>query len=83
MQTLLDFVKTRLPRQEKRIDSNWPDDLPESLRGELHDLYMAFGLPSSAGFADVVAAVQRKNEKLTPLETAILFLNEWKKQYSL
>jgi len=83
MRTLLDFVAGRLPRKPDEKTRNWPEDLPENLRGELQELYASMGLPSRASFADVVAAVRRKNDKLTPLETAILFLDEWKKQYSL
>ena len=83
MHSLLDFVRIRLPVQEKRLDRDWPENLPEALRSELHELYTVLGLPSGAGFDDVVASVRRKNEKLTSLETAILFLDEWKKQYSL
>ena len=83
MRSLLDFIRARLPLKEKTLDRDWPKDLPESLRHELHDLYAAFGLPSGAEFVDVVAAVRRKSDKLTPLETAVLFLDEWKKQYSL
>ena len=83
MRSLLDFIGTRLPLREKALGRDWPEDLPESLRYELHDLYAALGLPSGAEFADVVAAVRRKNDTLTPLETAVLFLDEWKKHYSL
>ncbi len=83
MRALLDFAKERLPRRAKPIDREWPEDLPDGLREDLSALYTALGLPSGAGFPDVVAAVRRKNDTLTPLETAILFLDEWKKQYSL
>ena len=83
MRTLLDFVGERLPGRERAVGRDWPEDLPENLREELQELYAALGLPSEAGFSDVTAAVRRKNDTLTPLETAILFLDEWKKQYSL
>ena len=83
MRTLLDFARERLPLRERPAGRDWPEDLPESLRGDLAALYAALGLPSGAGFTDVVAAVRRKHDKLSPLETAILFLDEWKKQYSL
>lgn len=83
MRALLSFAESRLPVREKRIGNDWPEDLPETLRADLRDLYGALGLSSGAGFGDVVAAVRRKDGKLNPLETAILFLDEWKKQYSL
>ena len=83
MRVLLDFVEKHLPQREKVVGRNWPEDLPENLRENLQGLYATLGLPSEAEFSDVVAAVRRKNDILTPLETAILFLDEWKKQYSL
>ncbi len=83
MRALLNFVGKRLPQREKSAGRDWPEDFPENLREDLQGLYAALGLPSEADFHDVVAAVRRKNDILTPLETAILFLDEWKKQYSL
>lgn len=83
MRTLLDFVSERLPGRERRTGRDWPENLPEPLQEELQGLYTVLGLPSGASFADVTAAVRRKNDTLTPLETAILFLDEWKKQYLL
>ena len=83
MRALLEFAKVRLPQREKCFGRNWPENLPESLRGELHELYLTLGLPSGAEFLDVVAAIRRKSDVLSPLETAVLFLDEWKKQYSL
>ena len=83
MRALLDFIAARLPQRLKTQANDWPEDLPESLRGELHALYATLQLPPMAAFPDVVAAVRRKGGVLSPLETAILFLDEWKKQYSL
>ena len=34
------------------------------------------------GFADLIAAVRARQGRLTPLETSLLFLDEWKRQYS-
>lgn len=82
MRALLEFVSEHAPLRERNREQGWPEELPESLRGELRELYAALQLPSGAGFADVVAAVRGKSEVLTPLETAVLFLDEWKKQYS-
>lgn len=83
MRALLDFAGERLPRRARSVAKDWPQDLPETMREDIHDLYTALGLPASASFTDVAAAVRRKDERLLPLETAILFLDEWKKQYSL
>ncbi|GAB6036084.1 glycosyltransferase [Fundidesulfovibrio butyratiphilus] len=82
MQTLLDFVADRFP--------GWPTPrsgqaalsaLPEAYRQEAADLLGGLGLTESAPFDDLVWAVRAKAGRLTPLETAILFLDEWRKQY--
>lgn len=79
MRTLMDFVAERLPQSVQEKPRFWPEGLPESLREE----FTALGLPSKASFDDVVSVVRRKEGELNSLETAILFLDEWKKQYSL
>lgn len=83
MRTLLDFAAERLPHMVREKSRSWPEDLPDSLRADLTAMYTAMGLPSRASFSDVAEAVRRKEGELTPLETAVLFLDEWKKQYSL
>lgn len=83
MRLLLAFAGERLPQRPRATERGWPQDLPEELRGDLEALYRKLGLPSLASFTDVVTAVRCKDEQLTPLETAILFLDEWRKQYSL
>lgn len=83
MRALLDFAGERLPRPARPAAKDWPQDLPEAMREDIRELYTALGLPASASFTDVAAAVRRKDDRLTSLETAILFLDEWKKQYSL
>jgi spore maturation protein CgeB len=83
MRALLAFAAERLPQRVRNAGRDWPADLPEPLRAELKELYAALGLPSGASFDDVVAAVRRKSDELSSLETAVLFLDEWKKQYSL
>ncbi len=83
MQTLLEFVAVRRPgfgnavRREADLA-----DLPDGLRAELAGLLGELGLPGDAGFADVVTAVRSRQGRLTELETALLFLDEWRKQYA-
>ncbi len=38
-------------------------------------------LPADAGFGDVITAVRAKNEALSDVEAALLFLDEWAKIY--
>ena len=45
-------------------------------------LLTRLGLPPGVSFDDLVWAVRSRQGVLDRLETAILFLDEWKKQYS-
>jgi spore maturation protein CgeB len=38
-------------------------------------------LPADAGFDDLTVALRARNSPLTEVETALLFLEEWKKLY--
>lgn len=62
--------------------ATWPEEIPEELRGELDGVLKKLGLAPSVSFADLVWAVRAQNGPLDRLETAILFLDEWKKQYA-
>ncbi len=85
MQRLLDFCAERLegwPRQRAAGPS--PEDaLPEDLRAQLAALRERLGLAGDVGFDDLVWAVRSQQGRLGPLDTAVLFLDEWRKQYGL
>lgn len=82
MQTLLDFVAERFPGWPAARDGQGAlAALPEAYRRETADLLGGLGLSEDVPFADLVWAVRAKAGRLTPLETAILFLDEWRKQY--
>jgi spore maturation protein CgeB len=55
--------------------------MPVETRAELKALMGELGLPDSADFEDLVTAVRTKNSQLSETETALLFLDEWKKLY--
>ena len=84
MDALLDFAQARLAdwprprRQAAALDA----DLPEALRKELETLLARLGLPADVGFDDLVQAVRQQQGRLSDLDTAILFLDEWKKLYA-
>ncbi len=84
MRTLLDFATERLPNfgQASRSGFTWPENMPEALCKDTEALLSTLRLPPQAGFEDLVTALRAKSGELTPLETAVLFLDEWKKQYS-
>ena len=85
MHTLLDFTfskfKTGRPRRE---DKNlFPEDYPEDLKQDVGALVAELGLPGDVAFKDLVWALRQRQGVLSDLETAILFLDEWRKQYGV
>ena len=82
MRMLLRFLEERLegwPKQ--RQDQGALSALPEVYQAEARELLAGFGLTEDAPFKDLVWALRAKAGKLSPVETAILFLDEWQKQY--
>jgi len=82
MRTLLEFLEERLegwPRPAGGEDALAV--LPEEHREHAARLLAELGLSHDAPFADLVWALRAKAGKLSPVETAILFLDEWRKQY--
>ena len=83
MKTLLAFAAARLPGWPKaaRDASGALAALPEALRGDVAALLTRLSLPADASFDDVLWAVRARQGVLSPLETSLLFLDEWRKQY--
>ena len=83
METLLDFVARNRPGWPRARGADDPSlaELPEDLREQVAGLLERLRLPADVPFADLVAALRREQGKLTELETSLLFLDEWKKQY--
>jgi spore maturation protein CgeB len=82
MTTLIDHVAKSVPgwpRPRQAVPAG--SDLPPELSREIETLMEKLKLPRSTSFPDLVWAVRQLQNELTPLETAILFLDEWKKQY--
>ncbi len=83
MQTLLDFAAQRLPdwpRSRERTDL-FPPDFPAELRQDILNLLGRLKLPASVDFEDLARAVRQQQGVLSDLDAAILFLDEWRKQY--
>ena len=82
MRTLLDFMRARLPGWPRpRQAQGALDALPEAYRADALRLLAELGLSEDVPFPDLVWALRAKAGTLTALETAILFLDEWRKQY--
>ena len=81
MQQLLDFARERLPDFGKRQAVEWPANMPESMREGITALTAELHLPENVGFDDLITAVRARSDLLSDVETALLFLDESKKQY--
>lgn len=82
MQSLLDFVAQRVPDWPRpKAHSAFPENMPEALQAELVHLLQTLQLPADAAFEDVIARVRQQSGTLGALETSLLFMDEWRKQY--
>lgn len=83
MESLLTFIAARRPGWPKPRGADDPSlaDLPPDLREQVAGLLDRLRLPADTPFADLVWALRQQQGKLSELETAILFLDEWRKQY--
>jgi spore maturation protein CgeB len=81
MRTLLERAASLMPARGP-VEAGWREEVPGHLRGELDALLKRLGLAPDVGFDDLVWAVRSREGVLDRLETAILFLDEWKKQYA-
>lgn len=81
MRTLLDRAAGLMSAPGSAI-ADWQSEIPEELRQDLDALLTRLGLGPGVSFEDLVWAVRSRQGVLDRLETAILFLDEWKKQYS-
>lgn len=92
MAALLAFLEQRLgpwPREEvsaaaagnAQAASGLPPELTLELRASLAEVVRGLGLGPHAGFDDVITALRARSGALTETEAALLFLDEWRKQY--
>ncbi|MEG2173571.1 MAG: glycosyltransferase [Desulfovibrionaceae bacterium] len=82
MCSLLDFVSQCLPGWPRpRSASAFPQDMPEALQRELAHLLQSVHLPADADFEDLIARLRQQTGALGGLETSLLFMDEWRKQY--
>lgn len=81
MQTLLRHAEKFM--QDKEIPSDdWRAQIAPHLRSEVEALLDGLNLAPSVSFEDLVWTLRGREGRLDRLETAILFLDEWKKLYS-
>lgn len=82
MKTLLEFARERIPGFGRRKAVAWPDDMPEDMKNSASRLMDDLELGANASFDDVVTAIRTKSGRLSDAESALLFLDEWKKLYA-
>ncbi len=80
MQQALDIIIPQLPARKEK-DLSHLEGLEDIDKEELKALYEKLQLPLSADFDDIIFALRKENKSLDGLETSLLFLDEWRKQY--
>ncbi|MUM78252.1 glycosyltransferase [Pseudodesulfovibrio sp. F-1] len=83
MQALLDFTASRIDGWPRSRETAAADlDFPPELHEELRQLLARLGLPEDVSFNDLVWSLRQQQGTLSELDTAILFLDEWRKLYA-
>jgi spore maturation protein CgeB len=82
MKSLLDFAAERIPSFGRHADIAWPENMPSDMREAAQNLLLELNLPQNASFSDLVTAIRARHGVLSDVETALLFLDEWKKLYA-
>ena len=83
MRSLLDFIagkKPGWPAARNRYQE-FMNELPADIALQAVELLSRLNLPANAAFADLIWELRKQQGPLSDLETALLFLDEWKKQY--
>jgi spore maturation protein CgeB len=83
VRTLLEFTAERISDWPKRRDETavFGQDFPPELQTDIRALLARLGLPEDVSFEDLVWAVRQQRGRLDDLDTAVLFLDEWRKLY--
>lgn len=83
MRSLLEFTAQRVEGWPKQKANDCiMSQLPPEVAKDIRQLLGKLGLPDNVSFDDLVWAVRQQQGKLSELDTAILFLDEWKKLYA-
>ncbi|MDQ7031495.1 MAG: glycosyltransferase [Desulfonauticus sp.] len=81
METLLDFITSKINLCSVGEDKLEISGLPEEVRSELELFLANLGLTLNSELEEIVLRIKEKQGELSELEAALLFLDEWKKQY--
>lgn len=81
MQTLLDFCRAKCGAWPETARTGGADNLPPAMQEEVTKLLRELNLGPNAAFDDVLANLRRRSGELSEIETSLLFLDEWRKEY--
>jgi spore maturation protein CgeB len=83
MRDLLNFTAERIPGWPKPRDTSpvFGEDYPPELQADIRALLARLSLPENVAFEDLVWAIRQQQVRLDDLDTAVLFLDEWRKLY--
>lgn len=83
MRSLLEFTAQRIEGWPKprATSSVFSDDFPPELVNDIQELLGKLGLPETVSFEDLVWSIRQQQGTLSDLDTAILFLDEWRQLY--
>lgn len=83
MRTLISYMEKNFgpfARREKDA-AGLGLDLPEEIKKEMGEITKKLKLPLDASFEDIIGRLKQQSGRLTEAETALLFLDEWAKQF--
>lgn len=84
MRTLLAYMEKNfglLAKNPAQAEA-WEQDLPLEMREKVKEIAKKFGLSPENSFEDIIARLRQQSGKLSEAETALLFLDEWRRQFT-
>ncbi len=83
MRTLINYMEENfgpLIKEEAQNKELYSELSPE-VKKDITEITQKLNIPPDASFTDVISRLRQQSGKLTDMETALLFLDEWSKQY--
>ncbi len=79
MKTMLEIINP--PIRKEIYDETALEILPDDLKEEFVALTKKLDISPTVGFDELIYQLRKQTHVLNPLETSLLFLSEWQKQY--
>lgn len=82
MDTLLEYMTENFGSyKDIGVGKKILDELPENFKKDIEELLKRLNLPMDASFGEVISSIREQQGALSGMETILLFLDEFKKQY--